>query len=243
MPKLKLPFICFFLIVLGSFMLMITSISISDDRTYVWTYEYKTIEKGEGEIEIYTTFSTLDIEKIKGYMSVEHQLELEVGMSERFDFSIYQIFNQDPGESLKYKGFKLRSRYKIGKKGKYFFDPLIYLEYKGIPDFSKHGIEFKIILAKDIGKLNISINPILEFEYENELEIEPGYAVGTSFEIGSLFGVGLEIKGSKKGHYMGPVISHGTENLWVALGSAIKIGKINENKPELQIRMLLGISL
>jgi len=162
-------------------------------------------------------------------------------MTERFDFSIYQIFAQKPEGELRYEGFKLRSRYKIGEKGRYILDPLIYLEYKGKPDFSEHGIEFKLILAKDIGRFNISLNPILSFERVTKWEFEPEYAIGMSYEVNKLFRVGFEAKGSEDGHYIGPVISHGRENLWVTLGSAFKIGEIKEGKPEFQIRMLLGI--
>lgn len=215
--------------------------AFADRRSYVWTYEYNTVEKGEAELESYFTLSTPDIGKIKGSMSSNHQIELEVGMTERFDFAIYQVFNQNPGEGLKYKGFKLRIRYKIGEKGKYFLDPLIYFEYKGKPDFSEHGIEFKLILAKDIGRFNVSLNPIIEFEREDEWEVKPEYAIAMSYEINELLRVGLEAKGNEKGHYIGPVISHGREDLWIALGSAFKIGEMKEGKPEFQIRMLLGI--
>ena len=143
--------------------------SFADRRFYVWTYEYKTVEKGWAEVESYFTLSTPDKEKIKGNMSSEHQIELEAGMTEKFDFSVYQVFEQKAQENFKYKGFKLRFRYKIGGKGKYFMDPLLYFEYN-----------------------------------------------------------------------FGPVISHGKENLWVALGSAFSYGKIKEGKPEFQIRLLMG---
>ena len=230
-----------FVMVLSGFFL--SKDSLADQRFYVWTYEYKTVEKGGAEVENYFTLSTPDIGHIKGTTSSEHQIELEVGMTERFDFSIYQIFNQDPGGGLKYKGFKLRSRYKIGKKGNYILDPLIYLEYKGKPDFSEHGIEFKLILARDMGRFNVSLNPIFEFEREDEWEFEPAYAIGASYEISQLLRVGLEAKGSEYGHYLGPVISHGREDLWVTLGSAVKIGGVEEGKPEFQIRMLLGVGV
>ncbi len=214
---------------------------LADKRSYVWTYEYQTMEKGKAEVEIYFTLSSPDLKKIKGNIGSEHMIELEVGMTERFDFSIYQIFNQNPNEGLKYNGFKLRSRYKFGEKGKYIFDPLIYIEYKGVPDFSDHVIEFKLILARDIGRFNISLNPIFELEREDEWEFNPEYAIGMSYEISRLFRVGFEAKGSENGHYIGPVISHGREDLWVTLGSAFHIGEINKGNPEFQIRMLVGI--
>jgi hypothetical protein len=215
--------------------------AFADTRSYVWTYEYITVDRGKGEFEIYFTLSTPDIEKVTGNMMSEHQFELEVGMTEHFDFAVYQVFYQKPEGELKYKGYKLRARYKIGEKGMYIVDPLIYLEYKGVPDFSKHGIEFKLILAKDIGPFNISLNPILEFEREQEWEFKPKYAVGIRYEIYKLLKVGLEAKGGEAGHYVGPVISHGREDLWSALGFAFKVGEVKQGEPEFQIRLILGV--
>ena len=215
----------------------------ADQRSYVWTYEYRTVEKGRAEVETYLTFATPDMGDIEHTMVSEHQIELEVGMTERFDFSIYQVFAQAPDEAIKYKKFKLRSRYRIGEKGKYVVDPLIYLEYKGKPNFSEHGIESKLILAKDIGKTNISVNSIFEWERDDEWEFELEYAAGGSYEINELLRAGLEAKGSKHGHYVGPVLSHGREDLWVSVGSAFKMGAVTEGRPEWQMRMVLGIGI
>ncbi len=215
----------------------------ADQRFYVWTYGYKTLERGSGEVEDYYTLSTPDMGHVKGTMTAEHQIELEVGMTERYDFGIYQVFSQKPGQSLEYEGFKLRSRYKLGTKGKSVLDPLIYLEYIGVSDFSSHAVEFKLILARDMGSFNIALNPIFDLEKKREWELVPEYAIGSSYEISRMLRVGLEAKGSEHGHYLGPVISHGREGLWVALGSAFKMGKIEGGKPEFQIRMLLGVGL
>ena len=215
----------------------------ADQRWYVWTYEYKTVKAGTGELESYYTLSTDDIESLEGNMDTEFKIEMEFGMTDRFDFSIYQVFTQKAEKEFKYKGFQLRARYKIGEKDRYILDPLIYLEYKGKPDFSEHGIEFKLILAKDIGRFNLALNPILEFEYEDEWEFEPEYTVGISYEFIESLRLGLEAKGSEYANYIGPVIAHGKGNLWITLGSAFSIGEVKEGKPEFQLRMLLGIGL
>ena len=55
--------------------------------------------------------------------------------------------------------------------------------------------------------------------------------------------LGVEAKGSEHGHYLGPVVSHGTERLWVTLGSAFGVTDIDDGKAEMQIRMLLGVGL
>ncbi len=214
----------------------------ADQRAYVWTYEYKTVERGSAEVETYFTLSTPDVGEMEGNTSTEHRIELEVGMTDHFDFAIYQIFEQPADGNFRYKRYQLRSRYRIGEKGQLPVDPLIYLEYKGKPDFSEHGIELKLILAKDIGKINIAVNPVFEIEREDdEWETKVEYAAGVSYELGRLLRVGLEVKGSKHGHYIGPVVSHGTKDLWIALGSAFELAGVDDGRPEFQLRMLLGL--
>jgi len=95
---------------------------------------------------------------------------------------------------------------------------------------------------KDIGKINIALNPVFEIEREDdEWEAKVEYAAGVSYEINRHNRVGLEVKGSKDGHYVGPTISHGAKDLWAALGSGFGYAGVEEGKAEFQIRMLLGI--
>lgn len=223
------------------FFLFFSMFIFADNRFYVWTYEYKTMEKGKAELEYYLTFSSPDLNNIKNTLISIHQIEIEVGMTDKFDIGIYQVFQQSANEPLLYKEFKIRGRYRIGEKNKYFLDPLIYLEYKNNPNFTKNEIEFKLILAKDIGKFNISLNPIFEFEKKDSWEAITKYALGISYEVNPILRFGFEVKGSKDGNYIGPVISHGKNNAWVALGSAFKISHTKEGKPEFQIRMLMGL--
>jgi len=216
----------------------------ADKRSYVWTYEYQTMEAGEVELEHYLTFSTPLSDSFENITSTEHNIEIEVGMTDRFDFSIYQVIKQAPESSLQYSGYKLRFRYRLGEKGEFLMDPLLYFEYKGKPDFSEHGYEGKLILAKDFGKFNLSVNPVFEYEYKNsEWESELKYNAGVSFNLGGLLKLGMEAKGGENGHYIGPVISHGTGKAWIALGSALAITDIKNYKPEMMIRMILGINL
>lgn len=225
-------------ILLWSFM---ATAARADRRSYVWTYEYQTVERGEAALETFFTVSAPDIDSLENNTSSEHQVEIEVGMNERFDFGIYQVFSQDPYGSLRYDGFKLESRYRFGEKGDYPLDPLIYLEYKGEPDLSEHGFEIKFILARDFGPTNVSLNPILEFETGREAEAE--YAIGVGRTLSRLLRIGIEAKGSDKGNYIGPVISHGADHIWVTLGSAFGIGHIDDGEPEFQLRLLLGMEL
>ncbi len=225
-------------------LVLLTNIVRADKRSYVWTYEYQTMEAGEVELEHYLSFSTPSSNSFNGVTTTEHNIEIEVGMTDRFDFSIYQVFKQLPESQFQYTGYKLRFRYRLGEKGDYLIDPLLYFEYKGKPDFSEHGYEGKLILAKDFGKINIAVNPVFEYEYKNsEWESELKYNAGISYRLDGLLKVGLEARGGENGHYIGPVISHGTGKAYVALGSAIAMTDIKNDKPEMMIRMILGINL
>jgi hypothetical protein len=216
----------------------------ADQRHYVWTYEYLTVPAGEGEVEIYQTSSAPGLDQLEGQVTLEQQLELEVGMTDRFDFAIYGVFGQEPDGPFQFTGHKLRARYRFGEKNRYVVDPLLYLEYKGKPDFSELELEAKLILSKDLGALNISFNPVLEFEREHgEWEQEVGYALGTNLKLGSTLHLGLEAKGSGHGHYLGPVIAHGDHHFWVALGSAFAVSSVEAGTPQFQLRLLLGIGL
>lgn len=217
--------------------------ALGDQRSYVWTYEYQTLPRGEAELEYYFTISAPDSSSMKTNVTTEHKVEYEVGMTEHFDFAIYQVFEQTPEEDLQYKAFQLRARYRFGQKGDHFADSLVYLEYEGVPDFSEHVIEAKWVLAKDIGRLNIALNPILEYEIGDENKIEPKYALGVSYRMNDLLRLGVEAKGGEDGHYVGPVISHGKGRFWATLGSAFAVSSVEDDKPEFQIRMLLGIGL
>ena len=230
--------------VLIAFLALTSSIIRGDNRSYVWTYEYKIMERGKAEFEHYLTFKAPKMDSLAGSVTTVHNIEFEFGMNDKFDFSIYQNFEQPADGAFQYSGYKLRARYKLGEKNQYFMDPLLYFEYKGKPDFTKHVLEGKLILAKDYGSFNYAINPVFEIEYEDgEQEHEFKYNAGSCYKINELLRIGLEIKGGKNGHYLGPVISHGKDTFWVALGSAFAFTEIINNKPEFMLRMILGIHL
>lgn len=236
------PFFSFFLLAMLS---LVSSQTLqADNRAFVWTYQYQTMEAGEAEFEAYTTFKSLLNPTMKGTTTAQHHFELEIGMNNRFDVGIYQVFEQAPEAALTYKGYQLRARYRLGKKDQYPMDPLLYFEYKGKPDFSAHTLEGKLILAKDIGKLHVALNPVIEIESEDgawERKLE--YKAGVSYRLRPLADLGLELQGGASGHYLGPVISHGRDKLYVALGSAFALGSVTEGKPRFMLRMIIGVGL
>ena len=107
-----------------------TNAANADRRGYVWTYEYQTMPKGHAELEYYLTHKVTDFHKYDNKNSWEHQVEYEYGLTDRWDVSIYQRWKQSntaSDDKFEYTGTKLRTRYRIGEKGMYPLDTLLYL--------------------------------------------------------------------------------------------------------------------
>ncbi len=222
--------------------LLVTSRAYADRRSYVWTYAYQTVAKGQAEFEYYVTNEVPHLDK-SATNTWKHWFELEYGLTDRWDIGMYQQFKQTNGSSssFEYDGFKIKTRYRLGESGQFFVDPLLYLEYIRNDNLSNPNVfEGKLVLAKDIGQWNMAYNQILEQEIEKGGSTEHEYAFGLSYEVKPSFKVGLETKGSysDKEYYLGPTISWAAEKFWLTLGAA---GGLNNKSDDFQARAIVGI--
>lgn len=237
MNKLILGLALSSMIILG-----ITQNSYADRRSYVWTYEYMTMPRGMSEVEYYLTTQVPDMDK-SNINTWKHWVELEYGITDNLDVALYQMWKQKntaSGSTSEYDGFKIRTRYRFGRKGEFFLDPLLYLEYIRDDDLSKPNVaEAKLILAKDIGNFNISYNQILERNLEKG-KTEHEYAVGISYTFLPALKLGIESKGSynERESAVGPTISWSNRRFWVSLGAAFGL---NKRTDDIQTRMIVGI--
>jgi hypothetical protein len=199
--------------------------------------------KGMWELEAYLTTEVPNLGK-SNINVIEPQLELEYGITDRWDIALYQKWsfeNKENESDSEYEGFKLRTRYRFAEKGKYFVDPLLYLEYIRNDDFSRPNVgEAKLILAKDAGGFNISYNQVVKRNLEKEGKTDHEYAGGISYAFTSRFRAGMESKGnySKEKYAIGPTFSYAFDKAFVALGAAFGL---NERTHDLQTRMIVGI--
>lgn len=220
-----------------------TSNTYADRRSYVWTYEYMTMPKGMWEAEYYLTSEVANINK-PNINTLKQWIELEYGITDNWDVAMYQMWkfkNKRFENDSEYEGFKIRGRYRFGQKGQFIVDPLVYLEYIRDDNWHKpHVGEAKLILAKDINKLNISYNQILKGNLESDGLAEWEYATGASYAILNYFRFGLESKGNytKDKFAAGPTISFSTRRFFVSLGAAFGL---NERTDDLQARMIVGV--
>jgi hypothetical protein len=214
----------------------------ADRRSYVWTYEYQTMPKGMFEAEYYLTEEQKYLDKAKPNIW-KQQIEVEYGVTDHFDLSMYQMFKQSntvKSSSFEYDGFKIRGRYRILEKNVLPVDTLLYLEYIRDDDWDKPNVlEEKVVLAKDIGNLNLAYNQVFKQELASEGIWKYEYAAGASYRILPSVRLGVESKGAyaEEKYYAGPTIAWGQGRFWASAGI---IFGLTDKSDDMQARLIVG---
>lgn len=210
----------------------------ADMRSYVWTYEYLTLAKDSAEVEFYQTAVTKDRKKDSS-SDWQHQVELEYGVTDHLDAALYQVLEQKEGESLKYSGYKFRLRYRIAERNRLPVDMLLYAEHQEKVD-ADNVFEGKLVLAKDIGKLNIAYNQIYKNTYTSGDLADHEYAAGANYEITPAIRFGVESKGNYRTdkYAAGPTLSWVGGRIWANVGA---VYGLNRRTNDREVRFLLGV--
>lgn len=228
----------------------------ADRRSFTRTYEYMTMPEGETELEIYTTQSktTFDNPSPKEF---ELQLEIEHGITERWDFSVYHVFKQSTGPApedvspFHFDEIKLRTRYRFSDRGEWPVDVLLYGEVKKVFGVGVWEAEPKIVLARDFDKLTAAINLIGEVAFGPsvpEAELEAGYAAGLTYEVLPEWKLGVESWGGFELEHtdevaasVGPAVSWApASTLWITTAAGFAV---TEHADDFSVRAILGMDL
>lgn len=217
----------------------------ADPRSYVWTYEYITVREGHAELEYYSTTEVADTDAPET-SAWKHQVELEYGLTAKTDVALYQNFKQSntpASKTFSYDGMKLRLRHRLAEKGELPVDTLLYAEYVRSTDLSAQGaLEGKLVLAKDLGRLNLSYNQIVEFPLEKLSAAEHSFAAASSWKVSGVFKAGLEAKGDYKAdeYYLGPTVHLRAKDMkvWASLGY---LAGLNPDSKDAQTRLIVGV--
>jgi len=228
----------------------------ADRRAFTRTYEYMTMPEGETELEIYTTQSktTFDNPSPKEF---ELMLEIEHGITERWDVSVYHVFKQSTGPAVEdnspfhFDEIKLRSRYRFAERGELPVDLLAYGELIKVFGEGTWEAEAKAIVARDFDKLTIAVNAIGEVKFGPsvpEPEVEAGYAAGVTYEAVPEWKVGVESWGGFEIEHtdelaasVGPAVSWApASGFWVA--TTVGFG-LTDYADYFSVRALFGMDL
>lgn len=222
---------------------ILTADSMADRRNYVWTYQYLTMPKNATELEFYQTTMLSEIEKWEFRFEVEH------GLTDYWDLSVYQIFSQLEVNDFTWDAVQLRTRYRFGEEGRWFLDPLLYLEYNRKVDLKlPNKLEGKLVLAKTDSNFNLAINPLYELFFAPGTKHELGIDAGFSWQFHPSFVAGMESTSrfevedgeTVTSSYLGPTVSFASGNWWYTAG--VVFGLTDESD-DARIRFLMGVEL
>ena len=199
-------------------------------RHYAFTEEYKTLPQNSFEIESRTSLDVPD-HHVTNANTWEYQQEVEYGVTDHLTVAHYELWDtentRDEKDVTRYKAFKFETKYRIAETGKYWLDPLLYLEWETEPreKDNPNTIEGKIVLSKNLGRFNVSYNQIMESKLGEGGRTEHEYAIGVNYEILDAVHVGVEAKGqywnpgSRRNEIaLGPAISYEGKYMWVSIG-------------------------
>jgi len=204
-----------------------------------------------GVIELWHTQSraTWDADSPQAFQGI---LELEHGLTERWDMAFYTVFEQSSAamfsEPLHLSEIKLETRYRLAERGEWPVDTLLYGEVAKEFGESVYEVEGKLIGARDFGELTAAVNLIGEIKFGkdvDETELELGYAAGITYPVHPKFRVGAESWGTFEEDEVylsaGPAVSYaGASNFWVTLTAGFGL---TDEADAFDARAIFGIEL
>jgi hypothetical protein len=243
----------------------------AQDRVFTYTYQSLVLDKGQKEIEVWSTFRGGREDYFRG---IDHRIEFEIGLGKRLQTAFYLNYGYSKAiETLdEIQSVNTHNTYSFSNEWKFkLTDPVanalgsaLYFEYGIGPDETE--LEGKIILDKQVGRTLHAFNIVGEYEFEKEFESENGeldavtgreayfeldYAF--SFRIKNGLAAGLEARNqnqfSTSGQLessvlsLGPCLSYYTDGFWLNLTIMPQVANLKGGGQELTEHEKLQIRL
>jgi hypothetical protein len=176
------------------------------------------VEEAEIELEYYLDVARDRDPAVDG--TLNHEIELEYGATDRWKTSIYYVARNRPGKGFTSEKIKWANIYQLFEQGERWLDAGLYLEYHvSLQRGNPNALEFKLLLEKEFGRLVHTFNPILKREMggstKNSTLVE--YAWRTRYRYIPQMEFGVEAFGtlgeiahinspSNQEHMAGPVV-------------------------------------
>jgi len=216
----------------------------AQDRLFTFTYQSNVLNKGQKELEVWTTMKNGRQDYYRGF---DHTLEFEVGLGSNLQTAFYLnssyskgIVSDNSVQSVEDdKSFSFANEWKL-KLSDPVSNPIgssVYVEYTLSPQ--EVELEGKLIFDKQIGKTVQALNVTGEYEFVNELvpmnsiiDVQRGHEVkfnlnyGFAYQLSNHFSIGLEAYNNNLFRNnafefsvlsAGPCVSYYTDGFWVNL--------------------------
>jgi hypothetical protein len=214
----------------------------AQDRVFSYTYQSNVLNKGQKEIEVWTT---LGAGRQDYYRGLNHSLEFEIGLGGKLQTAFYLNYGYNKGIASENGTDFLftNNSYSFANEWKLkFSDPVadklgsaVYFEYALAPGETE--LEGKLILDKQTGKFIHALNLVGEIEFEKEFgaygnkleaetekEFKMEWNYGFSYKINERWFAGIEVmnenvfaegKLEKSLLTAGPVIAYSGQGFWM----------------------------
>ena len=145
----------------------------AQDRVFTYTYQSGVLNKGQKEIEVWSTLANGRTDYYKG---LDHSLEFEIGLGHKLQTAFYLNYGYSSGLTSEdgTKSLVSSTDYSFSNEWKIkLTDPManrlgsaLYLEYSIAPTAT--AVEGKLILDKQMGKFTSAFNLVGEYEVERD---------------------------------------------------------------------------
>jgi hypothetical protein len=235
--------------------------AVAQDRLFTYTYQSSVLNKGQKELEIWTTLAG---GREDYYRGIDHRMEFEIGLGSRLQTAFYLNYGYSKGitgpegaqfaESETEYSFSNEWKLKLTDPVANRLGSAVYFEYTLSP--AETELEAKLILDKQTGKFLHAFNLVGEYEIEKEFvanayrlkpENETGFALelnyGLSYPLKKNLNIGVEAMNQNtfaesrwKNSVLlaGPVVSWTTDQFWVNLSFMPQITNLKGGGLELR---------
>lgn len=228
----------------------------ADQRSFIRAYEYATQPQGNLEFELWN-----EIEAPRGGpfadALVTHRFELEYGLTDRWDLSLYHVLQHGgggtpPDRALRFDSWRTESRYRLAEKGEWPVDVMFYGEVERPADFAAPWeLEEKLILGHDEGALGFVANLVFAHalatgsraHHAFEVDLGARYELSPAVRVGAEFWAIRDVPAGQpaaNSYFLGPSVSLASQRVWIQLGAGIGLGDTSES---LYARSVLGFNL
>lgn len=221
----------------------------ADFKAFAHIYPYFTQPEGGLEVEVWSGFETGSdpmgyLHNFAQHTLLEEQAEVEYGITNHWDVSLYTVFEQNPPtpsnqpSPLELNSFQVETRYRFAEKGQWPVDTELYLEVERPVDLAlPFELEAKLILAKDIHRffLQANLTDSETLQSGNAFGWDVAAYVGAGYEIRPWIRVGAEVleeyqhaafTGSAPDQetlHIGPSVAIASSRLWFVITPAFRV--------------------
>jgi hypothetical protein len=230
----------------------------ADTRRFTFLREVNVHTPGSIEFEHWTTVKW-DKPGSEGYWRLDFREEIEFGVTENFQFSLYAAdwrvkHNSDAaGTEWQYRDTALELKWKLADPTTDLLGVGLYAETKFGPE--KLAVEGKLLLQKNLDKLQLLYNLTIEGEWEEQHYVEAKGKIknqfGASWQLSERFFAGAELlvnttlpswrtSDATTNVYIGPALAYHGDGWFIAATLEFLANRGSSSSERYQFRTIVG---